>query len=125
MDGCSLQMIILSKFKSTRMKTRKTILLMTAFAAISVAAFLGGCKKDDFVQVDGLCPLVLSTDPANGATSVALNKVITVTFNEAMNPATINQLSITLQGATQVTGIVTYSGTTATFTPSSPLAINT
>ncbi len=105
------------------MKTK--ILLLATCAALSVAAFLGGCKKDDFVQVDGVCPLVVSTDPANGATSVALNKVITVTFNEAMNPATITTSSITLTGATPVTGVVTYNGVTATFTPTSPLAINT
>ena len=105
------------------MKTK--ILLLATCAALSLAAFLGGCKKDDFVQVDGVCPLVVSTDPANGATSVALNKVITVTFNEAMNPATITTASITLTGATPVSGIVTYNGVTATFTPTSPLAINT
>ena len=107
------------------MKKNRKILLMTAFAALSLAAFLGGCKKDDFVQVDGVCPLVVSTDPANAATSVALNKVITVTFNEVMNAATITQASITLTGAAPVTGTITYSGTTASFTPSSPLAINT
>ncbi len=105
------------------MKTR--ILLLTAFAALSLAAFLGGCKKDDFVEVDGVCPLVISTDPANGETSVALNKVITVTFNEVMNPATITQASFTITGAAPVAGTITYSGNTATFTPSSPLAMNT
>ena len=108
------------------MKTKPKILLATACAAISLAVFLGSCKKDDFVQVDGVCPLVLSTDPANLATNVALNKVITINFNEKMNPATITQASILLQaGTTAVSGTVTYSGTTATFTPVSLLAVNT
>ena len=107
------------------MKAQPKFILITAIVAITVAAFLGGCKKDDFVQVDGVCPVVLSTDPANGATSVALNKVITVTFNEVMNPATITQTSFTLTGATPVTGTITYSGATASFTPSSPLTVNT
>ena len=108
------------------MKTKQKILLTTACAAISLAVFLGSCKKDDFVQVDGVCPLVLSTDPANLATNVALNKVITINFNEKMNPATITQASILLQaGSTTVSGTVTYSGTTATFTPASPLTANT
>ena len=98
---------------------------MTTFAAFSVAAFFGGCKKDNFVQPDGLCPIVVSTDPANLETSVALNKVITITFNENMNPATITNASITITGASAVAGTVTYSGKTATFTPSSPLAVNT
>ena len=107
------------------MKPRGKLLLTTAIAALSLAAFLGGCKKDDFVQVDGVCPLVVSTDPANGATSVALNKIITATFNEEMNPATITQASFTITGAQPVAGTITYSGRTATFTPTVPLTANT
>ena len=107
------------------MKPKGKLLLTTAIAALSVAAILGSCKKDDFVQIDTVCPLVISTDPANAATLVALNKVITITFNEAMNPATITTASITLTGAAPVTGIVTYNGVTATFTPTSPLTVNT
>ncbi len=120
---CAL--IIQSKTKIVFMKLKRKSLLLTAFAALSVAAFMEGCKKNDFAQVDGVCPLVISTDPANGATSVALNKVISVTFNEQMNPATITQASITLQGTGPVAGTVTYSGNTAFFTPSAPLANNT
>ncbi len=104
---------------------KKKNFLLTAIAALSLAAIMSGCKKNDFVQVDGVCPVVVSTDPAIGATSVALNKVISVTFNEAMNPATITQASITLTGGAAVAGKVTYSGTTAFFTPASPLASNT
>lgn len=104
---------------------KRNLLLTTAIAALSLTAFLGSCKKDDFVQVDGVCPLVQSTDPAAGATGVALNKVITVTFNEIMDPATITQASFTITGATPVTGVITYSGNTATFTPATPLAVNT
>ena len=107
------------------MKTKRRLLLTTAIAAFSVAAFLGSCKKDDFVQVDGVCPLVLSTDPANGATNVALDKVITITFNEAMNPATITQASVTLQGAAPVSGTVSSNGAIVTFKPSANLAPNT
>lgn len=107
------------------MKPKGKLLLTTAIAALSLAAFLGSCKKDDFVQVDAVCPLVLTTDPANLATSVALNKVITVTFNEAMDPATITPASITITGTTAVAGTVTYSGTTASFVPAAPLAVNT
>lgn len=107
------------------MKTTRKLLLTTACAAFTLAAFLGGCKKDDFVQVDGVCPVVVSTDPANGATNVALDKIITITFNEAMNPATINQSTITLSGPGAVTGTVTYNGLSAYFTPSAPLAVNT
>jgi hypothetical protein len=107
------------------MKPKGKLLLTTAFAVLSLTAFLGSCKKDDFVQIDGVCPLVLSTDPANGATSVALDKVITVTFNEIMNPATITQASFSITGASPVAGVITYSDNTATFTPFGLLTANT
>ena len=68
-------------------------------------------------------PTVTLTDPLNNATGVLLNKVIAVTFSEAMDPPTINSLTYTLnQGSTSVAGAVTYTGTTATFTPTSNLA---
>lgn len=67
-------------------------------------------------------PVVVSTDPINNATGVALNKVIGLTFSSAMDPLTINASTLTVkQGATIVAGTIAYSGTTATFTPSSLL----
>jgi hypothetical protein len=75
---------------------------------------------------DTTSPTVSSTDPANAATGVAINKKIAATFSEAMDSATINTSTFTLnQGATPVTGTVTYVGTTATFAPASALAFNT
>jgi hypothetical protein len=35
-----------------------------------------------------------------------------------MNPETINQSSFTLNGTSQIAGLITYSGKTATFKPS-------
>ena len=86
-----------------------------------------GCKKDDFKgETKGVCPEVLSADPANGATGVIINKKITVTFNESMDPSTTNVTTFVLkQGTNQVPGTVTYSGNTATFTPASYLTANT
>jgi uncharacterized protein (TIGR03437 family) len=67
-------------------------------------------------------PTVTFTVPANHATSVPVGNVITATFSEAMNAATITPLTFTLQnGTTPVSGAVTYVGVTATFTPSLPL----
>jgi hypothetical protein len=71
-------------------------------------------------------PTVLSVLPANNATSVATSIHPSATFSEAMNSATINTTTFTLmQGSTAIAGTVAYSGTTATFTPSSALAANT
>jgi len=71
-------------------------------------------------------PMVNSTDPLNNATGVERNKVVVLTFSEAMDPSTINSTTFTLnQGTTAVSGTVAYSGTTATFTPSNVLAAST
>jgi hypothetical protein len=110
------------------MKKMQSKKLLTTLVLVAVV-LIAGCKKDDFVEVPGVCPLVISTDPANLATGIPLNKVITVTFNENMNPATITQASITLdgaaKGATPVTGTVSYTDPTASFTPSSALVPGT
>src|SRR5450759_1970796 len=69
-----------------------------------------------------LPPAVASTDPGTTATDVALNKLVVLTFRVPMDPATINTTTLTLwNGATQIPGTVTYSGNTATFTPTNPL----
>ena len=99
--------------------------LLTIFA-IAFIALISGCANDDFQEIIGVCPVVESTIPADGASGVPLNQVITATFNEAMNPATITQSSFILTAAgIPVPGAVTYSGLNATFTPTSSLAINT
>ncbi|MBC8017340.1 MAG: Ig-like domain-containing protein, partial [Verrucomicrobia bacterium] len=67
-----------------------------------------------------------STVPANAATLVPIGNKLTVTFSEAMDPSTINTTTFTVkQGATSVTGTVSYSGVTAVFTPASNLATST
>jgi len=72
-------------------------------------------------------PTVVSTIPANGAANVPIGQVLSATFSEAMNPATISATTFTLTvtGGAAVTGTVSYSGVVATFTPSAPLAYST
>src|SRR5580658_433284 len=84
-----------------------------------MATFMAGCGEE---VVTG--PAVVSTVPANGATNVALNTPISATFSTAMNPATLTAASFLVAGpgGTAVAGTVTYSGLTATFTPTTPLA---
>ena len=115
------------------MKTKK--ILITALAALFSAAFISGCKDEKVGQV-GTCPLVISTNPANLATNVPLNQIVTVTFNEAMDPASITPAAFTLlspgspggrvDGTTRVemAGTLTYDAATFTmiFTPVSKLA---
>jgi hypothetical protein len=70
-----------------------------------------------------VAPHVTSTYPASGQSNVLASSVITVSFSKPMNPATINSstFSIVDTALNPVAGTVVASGTTATFTPSSPL----
>jgi hypothetical protein len=82
-----------------------------------------------FTTGSALCapPTVISVTPPTSSTGVCPSTVATATFSEAMNPSTINATTFTLTGpgTTPVAGVVTYAGSTATFTPSSALALNT
>lgn len=67
---------------------------------------------------DNQAPHVTSTSPVNGATDVPVNRDISVTFSEAMDPATVTAATIVLrQGSTSLYGLVTYAGLTALFNP--------
>ncbi len=71
-------------------------------------------------------PTVLSTSPVPYAYAAVLNNAVTTTFSTPMDPATVTAASFTLLGGTTpVSGSVSYSGNTATFTPLVPLASNT
>ena len=75
---------------------------------------------------DNVAPTVVSTDPANAATAVPLNKKIAANFSEVMNPTTINNSSFLLKnGINAVAGTVSYSGTSALFSPTVNLLPNT
>ncbi|NTW25348.1 MAG: hypothetical protein HGA37_11640, partial [Lentimicrobium sp.] len=53
------------------MKLKRPGFRMTTFVAfLSIATLLAGCKKDDYVENVGVCPVVQSTNPSNGATNV-------------------------------------------------------
>ena len=85
---------------------------------------LTGCKKSD--DNGTTSPTVSSVNPANNATEVVLNRIVSATFSEAMDPLTLNFSSFTLkQGEAVVTGEVSYSDSTVTFTPSSELTAET
>ncbi|HUW06098.1 MAG TPA: ice-binding family protein [Williamwhitmania sp.] len=93
--------------------------------AILLVVFTASCKKDDNNR-DSSMLTVSATDPLSNETSVARNKVIAVTFSEAMDPLTVNTMSFTLkQGSTEVGGSVAYAGLVATFTPSATLLAET
>ena len=71
-------------------------------------------------------PTVLSVTPGNG---VCPSTAVTATFSEAMLASTIispaTTFTLTGPGTTPVAGAVTYAASTATFTPTNPLAVST
>jgi hypothetical protein len=108
--------------KKSPFGTESTLLLLAC-----LVVFAAGCKKvTEETGLTGVCPMVISTSPADTATGISLNKTIDASFNEAMDSSTINTSTFTLkQGTTVITGVVTYTGVTATFSPSASLALNT
>jgi len=109
---------IISKMSAHPTKSRFNISRFIFPALLLLAAFVAGCKKDTYKgAIQGVCPVVVSTDPMNKAIDVALAKVISVTFNTAMNPATINSTTFTIkQGSTTVAGTVAPTANNAVFT---------
>lgn len=75
---------------------------------------------------DTTAPLVNSTIPGDGATSVVTNSALTATFSKPVASASITNATFTLKatGGAAVPGTVTYSGVTATFQPATALAIS-
>ena len=117
------------------MKKRKG-LWMTIVSALFLTVLISGCK-DENVELVGVCPIVVSTSPTELETGVPLNKIITVTFNEKMNPLTITPEAFTIRildtigsrkaGFMPVVGRLTYNATnnTMSFEPTFPLKSST
>jgi hypothetical protein len=116
------------------MKTK--IVWITAVVFLFVTALVTGCR-DENVEKVGQCPVVVSTNPADLSTGVSQAQVITVTFNTAMNPATITPDVLTILGTdgsggrisqtSQTLSVLTYNAETFTmsYTPSTKLTANT
>ena len=75
---------------------------------------------------DTVSPTVTATSPADDATGVPLNVVISATFSEEMDAESLDGESIVVAiGAESVPGTVSYFGRSANFLPTSPLAPDT
>src|ERR1035437_9759270 len=91
--------------------------LLTTFI-IALVVLFAGCKKDDYVEKIRVCFQVIATDPIDAARSVPYDKIVSATFSAKADPATIDETTFTLQqGTTAITGKVSYTDSTATFTP--------
>jgi hypothetical protein len=67
---------------------------------------------------DNIAPVINTAVPADRAADIPVNCQISATFSEKMDPASITTAVFTLkEGTESLAGTVTYSGTTAVFTP--------
>ncbi|HEX2669108.1 MAG TPA: Ig-like domain-containing protein [Gammaproteobacteria bacterium] len=101
--------------------------LATIFAVLLLGSALQGCggttasaleSQDYDVRVE-------ATMPIDGKAGVAQNSFVTITFNEAMDPASMNTANFqVLAHGVPVAGSVSYSKLTAIFRPAQPLQPN-
>ena len=101
-----------------------TLQVTAADASNNVSAPIEVDKNGAALTVvhDSVPPTVTSVDPANGATNVANNAAIHVTFSKAINPGTVNSLNFKVEVTAPVIGSFTLVGDNGfTFTPTAPL----
>jgi hypothetical protein len=104
-------------------KTQKTYLVFTLILTVFISILSGCGSSDNSALEPGTVSSIVSRSAATG---MPIGNKLSVTFSEAMNPATITTNTFTLkQGTTSVSGTVSYSGVTAVFTPASNLAAGT
>ena len=94
----------------------RSIALISFLAFIMMACSEPGSGIEDILNEAE--PKIVSVFPADGEPDVARDQVISVTFNVAMDPSTINDSTFSVSDSvTSVEGIIDYSETTARFTP--------
>ena len=106
------------------------IVIIFSFTILGCDTANDESKEDITIDTttDTTAPAVLSVFPVASSVNVAINTLITATFTEPMNQATIIAANFTVKaGTTDVQGSVTYDSVNkvATFTPSANLASST
>lgn len=107
--------------------------LFTATVTAGAKDSAGNPMQADYVwtfttgtTADTTAPTVTSTSPADLATGVPINQIISAVFSEQMDSSTLTTTSFTLMnGLVAVPGSVMCPGTTASFKPAANLAPST
>ena len=99
-----------------------------SFACLGLVLIAGCDERENGLgpglsRIDRTPPAVVSTLPSQGATQVGLAEPISITFSEPMRALSITRSTIVFEPP--IAGLVTVAGSTATVTPSVPLAPNT
>jgi tetrahydromethanopterin S-methyltransferase subunit B len=109
------------------MVLKRLVVVIVALALVLVAIGAGyialqGHSPPVVTPPPGPAPTVTFTSPAYQAVGTPLNAKILAMFSQPMNSASITSSTFTVKhGSTVVPGTVTYTGTTATFSPTSVL----
>lgn len=84
-----------------------------------------GSHEKSTSQSENTIPSVSSISPEDSSTDVSLNAKIAITFSEIMDSTSISNVTfIVKQDTALVEGLVTYTGTTAIFSPTNSLLPN-
>ncbi|HET9002836.1 MAG TPA: Ig-like domain-containing protein [Gemmatimonadaceae bacterium] len=104
--------------------------MFVGLLVVALAACGDGSGQDFLSPVGGggggtdtTAPTVVSTSPANGATSVPRTAPISVTFSENLDSATVTNAAFSFNNG--VTGTIVVSGAVATLTPTPSLPAST
>lgn len=95
-------------------------IIISSLMVLLLTGFILSCAGPATDEGDITSPTVISTYPATAATGVFLNSYVSAKFSEAMDPATITDMTFTLyNGSSAAAGTVVLNtvGTTATFSP--------
>jgi len=107
--------------------TNTTISRSLWLTTILMSTLLVGCSDDDQSAAPVATTLtVSSTDPADGGADIVLDSSIKANFSRALDSSSVNNTSFSVtDGTTPIAGVVSISGSTATFTPTVDLAAKT
>jgi hypothetical protein len=121
----------MKKYKGLSKMWFLVLFLLTFVAGCSGSGSSAGSAGSGSGSSEIIAPTVNSTAPATAATGVPINNNLTVTFSGAMDPASINATTFTVQASGPplgpiVVGIVNYDAitNTATFTPPASNLVN-
>ena len=96
--------------------------MLIGVLAAALAACGAGAGQDFLTPIGGggggtdtIAPTVVTTSPANGATSVPRTSPISITFSEDLDSASVTNAAFTLDNG--VTGTIVVNGPVVTLTP--------